>query len=205
MAGDGLSGEVIDTYRTLPARILGWGMVAGAAVLAALTLWDLLNGHRTGLIGAVALFVGLAAAAWVLFLRPHVQLREDGVLLANIVSDTVVPFAAVEEITHQWAFELHDRQGRRHSSWAIPVKRERVRRREIEDFAETTRQRGSAGATAQGVADEAQRALHRWRLDGGEVGRAEGEGHAQVRQQLSWPAVGVLGAAVALAVLAILL
>ncbi|WP_151526193.1 hypothetical protein [Serinicoccus kebangsaanensis] len=205
MAGtaDGLSGEVIAVYRTLPARILGWLMVAGAGVLAALTVWDVGSGQREGILGAVALVLGLAAVAWALFLRPHVVLREDGVLLANIVADTVVPFAAVDEITHQWALELHDTDGQRHSAWAVPAKRERTPHRSVDDFAETTTRRGDGGHTAQSVADQAQRALQRWRLDGGQLA-ADGRG-AAVRTDLAWPAIAVLALAVAVAVLAILL
>lgn len=198
-----LTGELIGVYRTLPARVIGWAMVAGAAVLATLTVLDVAAGREGGLLFPVALITGIAAASWALFLRPHVRLHSDGVVLANVVSDTTVPFAAVEEVTHQWALELHDTQGRRHSAWAVPVKRDRVRRRVVDDFAETTtRRRGSAGVTAQGVADEVQRALQRWRLDGGQIeGRAASDRAAQT---LSWPAVLVIGLAVVLAVLAVL-
>lgn len=198
---EGLTGDVIGTYRTLPARILGWAMVAGAVLLAALTTWDLLSGQRAGVLGAAALVTGIAAAAWALFLRPHVVLREDGVRLVNVVTDTTVPFAAVEEITHQWALELHDTEGRRHSAWAVPAKRERSRRTGVDDFAETTRQRGDGGVTAQSVADQAQRTLQRWRLDGGQIGT---ERRTAVTA-LSWPAVVVLSLATTLAVLAVLL
>ncbi|ANS80508.1 integral membrane protein [Serinicoccus hydrothermalis] len=197
----GLTGEVIGIYRTLPARVLGWLMVAGAAVLGALTIWDVGSGRAEGLLGAVALILGIASIAWALFLRPHVVLREDGVLLANVVADTAVPFSAVDEITHQWALELHDTAGRRHSAWAVPAKRERTRRRDVDDFAETTRRRGDAGTTAQGVADEAQRALQRWRLDGGEL-----QGSLDAAQtRLAWPPIVVLAVAICLAGVAILL
>ncbi|WP_131105342.1 hypothetical protein [Ornithinimicrobium sufpigmenti] len=199
----GLAGELLGVYRTLPSTVLGWVMVTGAALLAALTVWDVSQGRDEGLIYPAALIVGIAAVAWVLFLRPHVRLHSDGVLIANIVTDSVVPFAAVEDITHQWALEVHDTQGRKHSAWAIPVKRERARRRGIDDFAETTtRRRGSAGRTAQGVADEAQRALQRWRLDGGQLGGPHPE--AQAEKRPAWAAVAVLGVALLLIVLAVL-
>lgn len=221
--GGRLHGPLLRVYRTLPARIMGWSLVAGAGVLAALTLVDVVAGHRTGLLPPTALVVGLAALGWVLFLRPSVRLHEDGVVLGNVVTDTTVPFAAVEEVTHQWSLELHDRDGRRHGSWAVPVKRERVRRRPVDDFAETTvRRRGDAGTTAQGVADEVQRAHQRWRLDGGELdaGAPGAQGYAaaahgaartpgavasaRVVQRPAWGAVVVLSAAVALVVLAVL-
>ncbi|WP_130013111.1 hypothetical protein [Serinicoccus sediminis] len=195
-----LRGAVVGTYRALPARVLGWAMVACAAVLAGLTVWDLLSGHRDGALGAVALVVGVAAAAWVLFLRPRAVLHEDGVLLVNLVRDTAVPFAAVDEITHQWALELHDTEGRRHSAWAVPAKRERARPTRLDDYADTTRRRGDGGTTAQTVADEAQRALQRWRLDGGQLD----DGATEVVTTPARAAIGALAAAVVLAVLAVL-
>lgn len=199
----GLTGEPLGTYRTLPATVLGWVMVAGAAVLAALTLWDVTQGRAQGLIYPAAFIVAVAAVAWAVFLRPHVRLYADGVVLANILTDTTVPFAAVEDITHQWALELHDREGRKHSSWAIPVKRERVRRGTVDDFAETTStRRGSAGRTAQGVADEAQRALQRWRLDGGQIDGPAAS--AQVARRLSPVPVAVLALAALLVLVAVL-
>lgn len=197
------TGDLVRVYRTLPARIVGWGMVAVAGVFAALTVADVVSGSHRGLAWPAALVVALAALAWVLFLRPHVQLRTDGVVLANLVSDTRVPFAAVEEVTDRWALELNDREGRRHSSWAVPVRREWVRRRAVDDFAETTRHRGSAGTTAQGVSDEVHRALQRWRLDGGEA-RAHGQGTDVVTRQPAWSAVVVLTLALILFVVALL-
>ncbi len=192
-------------YRTVPARVIGWTMVAGAAVLTALTVVDMVTGSHRGLAWPAALVVGVAAAAWALFLRPHVELRTDGVVLANIVTDTVVPFAVVEEVTDRWALELHDVDGRRYSSWAVPVRREWVRRTAIDDFAETTRRRGSGGITAQGVADEVQRALQRWRLDGGQLAPTHGAAAAAgVTQRISWSAAVVLALAVGLLVLAVL-
>lgn len=204
----GLTGELLGTYRTLPATVLGWVMVAGAALLAGLTLWDVTQGRDEGLIYPAAFIVAIAAVAWAVFLRPHVRLHEDGVVLANILSDTTVPFAAVENITHQWALELHDTQGRKHSSWAIPVKRERVRRRQIDDFAETTSaRRGSAGRTAQGVADEVHRTLQRWRLGGGQLtgpaAQAQGDQPRAARRLAPAP-VAVLALAALLALVAVL-
>lgn len=197
------SGDLVRVYRTLPARVVGWAMVAVAGVFAALTVMDLFSGAHRGLAWPVAMVVALAGLAWVLFLRPHVQLRTDGVVLANLLSDVRVPFAAVEKVTDRWALELHDHEGRRHSAWAVPVRREWVRRRAVDDFAEATRHRGSAGTTAQGVADQVHRTLQRWRLDGGEA-RAHEQGGAVVTRSTAWSAVVVLVAAVTLLVVALL-
>src|SRR5690606_21868207 len=126
------TGERVRVYRTVPARVIGWTMVAGAAVLSVLTVVDMVTGSHRGLTWPAALVVAVAAAAWALFLRPHVELRTDGMVLANIVTDTTVPFAVVEEVTGRWALELHVAGGRRYSSWAIPVRREWVRRNSID-------------------------------------------------------------------------
>ncbi|MFK5646468.1 hypothetical protein ACI3ET_08070 [Ornithinimicrobium sp. LYQ121] len=200
-----LSGDLVGVYRTLPARIIGWVLVAGAALLATLTVVDVVAGRHVGagLAWPLALVVGLGSGAWALFLRPHVRVYDDGVVLANVVTDSVVPLAVVEEVTHQWALELHDREGHRHSAWAVPVRRDRVRRRSLDDFAETTRRRGSAGVTAQGVADVVLRTLQRFRLDGGEL-RDDGAGTAAVVQRVAWSAVTALGLALALGVVALL-
>lgn len=198
-----LTGDRVRVYRTVPARVIGWVMVAGAAVLSGLTVVDLASGTGGGLAWPVALVVAVAAAAWALFLRPHVELRTDGVVLANIVTDTTVPFAVVDEVTDRWALEL-DVDGRRYSSWAVPVRREWRTRTAVDDFAETTRRRGSGGMSAQGVADEVQRALQRWRLDGGELRSAPTGQEPRVTQRISWSSAVVLGCAVALLALALL-
>ena len=198
--GPALTGEVLGTYRTLPARVIGWAMVAGAAVMAVLTVIDVSLGRGGGLLFPVALICGIAALSWALFLRPRVRLRTDGVEIDNVVTDTVVPFGAVDRVTHEWALELHDGDGRRHSAWAVPVRREWRRRQELDDYAETTRRRGSVGTTAQGVADEVQRALQRWRLDGGQLE----DSPTRATQQVAWPAVVALSVALVLSVLAVL-
>lgn len=197
-ASTSLTGEPVRVYRTLPARVIGWGMVAAAVALAGLTVADLVAGHRS-VLAPLALVAAVATGAWVLFLRPRVTLYPDGVHVTNVVSETTVPFAAVEEVSHRWAFELRDSHGRTHSAWAVPVRRDIVRRRPIDDFAETTRHRGREGVTAQSVTDEVLRTMQRWRLDGGENAGSPTE----VVRAVSWPSVGALGLAALLAVAAL--
>jgi hypothetical protein len=181
-------------------------MVAGAVGLIGLTVLDVMRGSYRGLAWPAALVVAVATTGWALFLRPHVELRTDGVVLANIVTDTTVPFAVVEDVTDRWALELHDVDGRRYTSWAVPVRRAWVRRTELDDFAETTRRRGSAGTTAQGVADDVQRALQRWRLDGGELRQPSPTSSDRVgaSQRVSWSSAAALSLSAALLVLAAL-
>jgi hypothetical protein len=196
-----LQGEPLRVYRTLPARVIGWSMAAAAVALAVLTVVDLAAGRQSQVLAPVALVAGVAAVAWVLFLRPAVRLHADGLVVINVVTETTVPFAAVEEVGHRWALEVRDVRGRTHSAWAVPVRRDIVRRRGIDDFAETTRRRGHEGVTAQGVTDEVLRAMQRWRLDGGEPA---GDPPPVVRR-VSWAAVAVLAGAAVLAVGAVVL
>lgn len=213
---DLLTGELLRVYRTLPARVIGWLLVAAAFALGALTVADVMQGRESAPLTPLALGVWLGAIGFVLFLRPRAVLREDGVELVNILSTTTVPFGAVADVTHQWALELHDHEGVRHSSWAVPVRREMVRRKAIDDFAETTRHRGSEGVTAQGAADAVQRVWQRWRLDGGGVtapaggagsgGAASGgAGATAVVKRGSPSAVGALALAVVVTLLALVL
>lgn len=189
----------VRVYRTLPAKVIGWGMIAVALVLTGLTVRDLLAGHTADVVSPLALITGVATAGWVLFLRPRAALYPDRVELANVLSDSTVPFAAIEDVTFQWALELHDAQGRRHSAWAVPVRREMTRRRSIDDFAETTRRRGSEGTTAQGAADEVLRALSSWRLAGGEA-----DPMAEVTRRVAPSAVAALGLTLLLALASVL-
>ena len=109
--------------------------------------------------------------AWIFLLRPSVELRSESVTQRNILRDTTVPFPRLQEVTHQWALELVDTAGRKHSSWAIPKQREFSVRRGFDDFAETTaRKKAKPGTTAQSVAGDVLREHQRWLLKGGTLG-----------------------------------
>lgn len=200
--------EPLRVYRTLPARVIGAVLLAAALVLTVMTVIDVMDGHRQGVIAPVAFIAGVAAIAWVLFLRPKAVLYADRVELTNILTHSVVPFSEIQDVTHRWSLELNDTAGHRHSAWAVPVRREMTRRRNIDDFAETTRKRGSERMTAQGAADEVLRAIDRWDLAGGQRSTASTSGSPAatrpvVTQRLSWPAVVAIAVACSLAMIAI--
>ncbi|MCE0486430.1 hypothetical protein [Ornithinimicrobium sediminis] len=194
------SDRSIAVYRTLPARIIGWGMALGVIGIGFVVVRTEAQLGRP-VLPPVAIALTILAVVWVVLLRPHVELRRDGVTHRNLLTDTDVPFSRLQEVGHQWALELTDTAGRRHSAWAVPKQREFSARRRFDDFAETTsRRRGRPGTTAIVVADDVQREWQRWRLEGGVV-----EPDAPARRQWAWSALGPLGGAAVLLLLALLL
>ncbi len=193
-------GELIAVYRTLPARILGWGIVASAATVGFIVIrGELALGRNPLLPLASVLFV--VASSWVLLLRPAVELRSESVIQRNILRDITVPFARLQDIGYQWSLELTDTSGDMHSSWAIPKQREFSARRAFDKFGETTtRRKGRPGTTAQVVAGDVQREYQRWKLDGGRLERG-----ASACRAWAMPAVAVLTGSLVLLVVATLL
>lgn len=155
------------TYRTLPARIVGWVIlltVAGLAVVMG-TVESSLGNNPLSPAGFLAV---VAAIVWVVLLRPAVRIEPGRVALSNLLTDVTVPYERLGEVTHQWALELVDNAGTTHSSWAIPVRRELRPRRDIDSYAEsTTRGRAREGNNAEVIAGRVEREWQRWKLDGG--------------------------------------
>lgn len=155
------------TYRTLPARITGWVIlvvVAGMATVMGVVEARLGNNP----LSPVAFLGVVAAIVWVVLLRPSVRLDLDGVRLSNLVTDVSVPFERLAAVEHRWALELIDTAGTKHSSWAIPVRRELRPRKDIDSYAEsTTRGRTHEGNNAEAVAGHVEKQWQRWKLAGG--------------------------------------
>ncbi len=191
---------MLGVYRTLPARIVGWLMVGGAMLFGFTVIRTEAQLGRSVLLPMAVVLV-VVSVVWAVLLRPHVELRADGVTNRNVVTDTHVPFSRLAEVGHQWALELIDTSGHRHSSWAVPKQREFSARRRFDDFAETTsRRRGRPGTTAMVVADDVQRAWQRWKLGGGHV-----EPDMPAARRWAWSSVLPLVLSLALLTVAVLL
>ena len=57
---------------------------------------------------------------YALFGRTRVVVRDDGVLLRNVVRDVDVPYAALARVDTQYALTLTTVDGHRHQAWAAP-------------------------------------------------------------------------------------
>lgn len=194
-AGD----AVVRTYRTLPSQLFGWLLVAGAVALATMLA---LGEHERRLDALTPIAVGtvVVAVVWVTLLRPSLTLRTDGVLLRNLLTDTDVPFEQLAEVSHVWAVELIDTSGRKHSSWAVPVRRDLRPKGNVDRYAEsTTRGKAHQGIHAEVVAGHVRDTWQAWQRQGGTI-RPE----APVSPRPSVAAVAPLAGAVLLAVLAFL-
>ncbi len=168
-AARGEGGTLIAIYRTLPARVIGWAMIVAVGAVGYIVIRGELALGRD-VFFAVASLCFVIVVAWIFLLRPSVELRSESVTQRNILRDTVVPFCRLQNVTYQWALELIDTGGRKHSSWAIPKQREFSLRRGFDNFAETTaRKKAKPGPTAQAVAGDVLREHQRWLLDGGKL------------------------------------
>ncbi len=162
-------GTLVATYRTLPARIIGWAMIVAVGAVGYIVIRGELALGRD-VFFPVASLCFVVMIAWIFLLRPNVELRSESVTQRNILRDTVVPFSRLEDVKYEWALELIDTGGRKHSSWAIPKQREFSARRSFDSFAETTaRKKAKPGPTAQAVAGDVLREHQRWLLNGGKL------------------------------------
>lgn len=182
------------TYRTLPARVTGWVLTIGVLALGAVI------GVMEGNLGnnpfaPTAYMLVVVAVAWMVLLRPCVRVEEDRVELRNLVTDVVVPYERLASVEHQWALELIDNAGTKHSSWAIPVRREMRPRKDIDSYAEaTTRGKAHEGNNAEVIEGRVARAQQRWKLAGGRDEPGKG-----AHRTWAWRAFVPLLVAVALA------
>jgi len=176
--------EQTQTYRTMPARVVGWVILIALAALAVLigrTEASLGNSPLTptGLMSVVA------AIVWVALLRPCVRISEDRIEMRNLVTDVVIPFSRIKAVRHVWALEVIDNLDAKHSSWAIPVRRDMRRRWNVDSYAEaTTRGKAAEGNNAEELVGRVEQAVQRWRLEGGRSEQGQG-----VRPTPAWTAI----------------
>jgi hypothetical protein len=156
-------------FRTLPARVFGWSLVVVTVALAVMLVRSEQE-RELDILTPVAVTGFVVAVVWVGLLRPCVVLRPDGVVLRNLLTDTTVPFSRLQEVGRDWSLELVDGTGRKHSAWAVPVRRDFRPRGNIDRYAEaTTRGKAREGVHADVVAGHVEHRWQRWKLEGGQV------------------------------------
>lgn len=187
------------TFRTLPARVTGWLLVAACVVLAVL-LARAEQERQVEALTPVAVMALVIAVVWMVLLRPSVRITASGVRLQNLVTDVDVPFEHLAEAGDRWSLELVDTAGNRHSSWAVPARREYGLRRPVDAYAEaTTKGRSRESVHASHVLGHLEHARQRWELEGGTTVPG-----VSARRQVSWAAVGPVLGALLLVVVALL-
>lgn len=99
-----------------------------------------------------AVFLAIAGLSIVLFVRPHVRVQSDGVVVANPFRQTFVPWSVLAAVRTRWNLELHVVAGRVITSWAIAAQLDRP------TFAGSLRIRSDGTRRARSGADAAQAA-----------------------------------------------
>lgn len=188
------------TFRTLPARVIGLGLVVVCVVMGVL----LTRGEQErdlSILTPIAVMGFVIAVVWVVLLRPCVRLSRTGIQLSNLVTDVDIPYEHVERVGNRWALEVVDTAGRTHSSWAVPARRDYGLRRPIDSYAEAT-QKGKARESvhAEHVRGRLEHAIQRWQMEGGIT---EDGQRAQVRW--AWAALGPLFVTLAFLIVALLI
>lgn len=105
------------TWRYRPRSNTIFAILTGLVVL--LVLWSGVQNTTVGLLRAAAWALVLGTAGWVAFVRPMIQVDDDGVTLVNPLRTVVVPWAALIAVHTQFALTLRTPNGK-YAAWAAP-------------------------------------------------------------------------------------
>lgn len=108
--------------RQTQALALGFGTIVLCALIVLLSLRSSVGlGLREVLWpAAIAMF------AWVLFVRPSVELTDEAVVLRNLVRDVEVPWGRIEATQARWNLRVITVGGAAYGSWAVSKQRPKV-------------------------------------------------------------------------------
>lgn len=111
---------------TITVRAKGGPVIAVASVilggvLVASTLWSWDGRESLGLLGWFLFAMGMTV---VLLYRPCIELRADGILLANPFRRTLVPWGEVTGVGTRWTLSIQTATSA-YASWAISTAPER--------------------------------------------------------------------------------
>ena len=105
------------TFRTPMARVL----TVAIAVVAAVALGFFVSHSGAGELwrsGPTVLFV--VVVTWALFWRPHVQVADSGITVANIFRTVHVPWPALRSVDSKWSLTVVASDVKV-SAWAVPA------------------------------------------------------------------------------------
>lgn len=110
------------TY-SLPATFVNRGhRIIGVVALVACAVTVIVNVVLGGAAGTRMAAVAAAACvpAWLMFLRPKVEVQPGGVLLVNPVSTSFYPWTVIDDVDTQYQLAVVT-AGRRRYAWALPA------------------------------------------------------------------------------------
>ncbi|NHN56526.1 PH domain-containing protein [Calidifontibacter sp. DB0510] len=108
-------------FRQRGALITGWLLIAVLVLFVGLSVFA---DHNLG--AALPLIAG-AGIAWVVLVRPAVELAPDGVLLRNLVRDVLISWPAVSMLEERWNLKVVTPDDRAFGSWAVSAQRPKGR------------------------------------------------------------------------------
>jgi hypothetical protein len=110
------------------SRALAWFTLAVAVLAAALTLLQVPQPAAVAVLGLPAL---LGVLSWACYLRPHVELRADGLTLVNIARTVVIPFSRIDEFDLRLGLTVRSTGGKAYGAWALPSSGRRTQRERL--------------------------------------------------------------------------
>lgn len=109
------SSEPVQVFRTGFARVIAVlvvGVCAVALIVSGIS-------HPASVLQPGWVFGCAGIVAWIAFWRPHVEISDGEIVLANIVRTVGVPWVRVTAIDSRWSLTIHTSE-RRYQSWASP-------------------------------------------------------------------------------------
>lgn len=116
-----------DTPRTQRVIRQGSSYVSGLLVpgiLITVLVWDVATHGRVDLT-MLGVVITVTAILWAMFIRPAVVLRQDSLVLRNLVTDVRIPWESFDDTDRRWNLSVWTKDGKEYTAWAIGGRPER--------------------------------------------------------------------------------
>jgi hypothetical protein len=161
------------TFRPRGGQILAWAAIGVCAL--GLVFIAFADGALSLLVWAWPILL-VAWLAWILYIRPYVQISEGFIEIANVFRTHRVPWGDIDDVDSRYALTVRTRDGRSIRAWAAPAPGARqaltTRREEVSNTPgeSDTRRPSDALGTASGDATAlVRRTLDQYRRTGGDT------------------------------------
>lgn len=170
----------------MAATVFGIGLLSIGSLVFAAT-WSYLP-------GAISLWFAASALLWVIFVRPRVVVARAGITVVNPLRTIVLPWSQIESLDNRYSLSITT-AARRFSAWAaVAPTRFQSRRIESSDLRNTYLSGRTLIRAADSPLSETGGVLMLAEYWKRELGTQSDDAPIQVI--ISWPAIGLLAAAV---------